>query len=168
MYLKNMFEMQVTQQFLCFQDYCDKAEIKIDVSSADNTKTDAFDCFLDDPNVDPCSSRACQADISSILTPDSEVTETINFKMCVPADSNRLGAVWEINFSTSNDSSRLEGFFVDAARERFRELQTVDEYNTQLSFVSIVGGRGVGKSTVASLLSGNASMFTVRITLHHP
>ena len=86
--------------------------------------------------------------------------------MCVPAESNRLGAVWEINFSTSNDSSRLEGFFVDAARERFRDLQTVDEYNTQLSFVSIVGGRGVGKSTVASLLSGNASMFTVRII--HP
>ena len=132
------------------------------MSSLDNSKTDAFNCFLDDPNVDPCSSKACHADISSIVAPDSEVTETINFKMCVPPESNRLGAVWEINFSTSNDSSRLEGFFVDAARERFRELQSVEEYNTQLSFVSIVGGRGVGKSTVASLLSGNASMFTVR------
>jgi hypothetical protein len=37
----------------------------------------------------------------------------------------------------------------------------VADFNTQLSFVSIVGGRGVGKSTVASLLSGNASLFDV-------
>ena len=72
-----------------------------------------------------------------------------------------MGAIWEINFSRSNESNKLEGFFVEKARERFRELQNVPDYNTQLSFVSIVGGRGVGKSTVASLLSGNASMFTV-------
>ena len=145
-----------------FQDYCDKAPINVEVSSLDNTKKSNFDCFVEDPSVDPCSSKACHADLSSILTPDSEVVENINFKMCVPADNNRLGGIWEINFSTSNDSSKLEGFFVDAARERFRELQSTPEYNTQLSFVSIVGGRGVGKSTVASLLSGNASMFTVR------
>ena len=90
------------------------------------------------------------------------MTEEIKLKICTPPDTTNLGAIWEINFSTSNDSSRLEGFFVDAARERFRELQNVPEFDTQLSFVSIVGGRGVGKSTVASLLSGNASMFTVR------
>ena len=145
---------------LYFQDYCDKAPINVEVSSLDNTKKSNFDCFVEDPT--DCSSKACHADLSSILTPDSEVIENINLKMCVPADNNRLGAIWEINFSTSNDSSKLEGFFVDAARERFRELQSTPEYNTQLSFVSIVGGRGVGKSTVASLLSGNASMFTVR------
>ena len=50
---------------------------------------------------------------------------------------------------------------MDEAKLRLREVQNVPEFNTQLSFVSIVGGRGVGKSTVASLLSGNASMFTV-------
>ena len=72
-----------------------------------------------------------------------------------------MGAIWEINFSTSNDSSKLEVYFTDEARQRFRELQTVPDYNTQLSFVSIVGGRGVGKSTVASLLSGNSSLFDV-------
>ena len=145
-----------------FQDYCDKAPINIEATSYDPPKRSYDDCFVEYPSVDPCSSKACHPFIRSILTPDSEVVENIHFKMCVPADSNRLGAIWEINFSTSNDSSKLEGFFVDAARERFRELQSTPEYNTQLSFVSIVGGRGVGKSTVASLLSGNASMFTVK------
>ena len=43
----------------------------------------------------------------------------------------------------------------------FRNLLTTPEFNTQLSLVSIVGSRGVGKSTVASLLSGNSSMFVV-------
>ena len=62
---------------------------------------------------------------------------------------------------TSIQSNKLEGFFVDEARQRLRQLEAVPDFNTQLSFVSIVGGRGVGKSTVASLLSGNASLFDV-------
>ena len=37
--------------------------------------------------------------------------------------------------------------------------QTIPEFDKQLSLVSIVGARGVGKSTVTSLLSGNHSMF---------
>ena len=53
------------------------------------------------------------------------------------------------------------GELMEEARERLRSLEEVVELNTQLTIVSIVGGRGVGKSTVASLLSGNSSMFTV-------
>ena len=49
---------------------------------------------------------------------------------------------------------------MDDARERFQTTQTVPDFNKQLSLVSIVGARGVGKSTVSSLLSGNSSMFT--------
>ena len=48
---------------------------------------------------------------------------------------------------------------MEAAKERFQLAQTIPQFNKQLSMVSIVGGRGVGKSTVASLLSGNHSMF---------
>ena len=48
---------------------------------------------------------------------------------------------------------------MEGARERFQLTQTIPEFNKQLTLVSIVGGRGVGKSTVASLLSGNHSMF---------
>ena len=113
--------------------------------------------------MDPCSSKACHADISSILTPNAQEPEVIKIQLCTDQTTNRLGAIWEINFSRSNDSSKLEGFFVEKARQRFRTLQDIPDFNTQLSFVSIVGGRGVGKSTVASLLSGNASMFTVSV-----
>ena len=48
---------------------------------------------------------------------------------------------------------------MEGARERFQLTQNIPEFNKQLTLVSIVGGRGVGKSTVASLLSGNHSMF---------
>ena len=49
---------------------------------------------------------------------------------------------------------------MDGARERFQLTQTVPDFNKQITVVSIVGARGVGKSTVCSLLSGNHSMFT--------
>ena len=40
-----------------------------------------------------------------------------------------------------------------------RKTQAQEETNTWLTMVSIVGNTGVGKSTVASLLSGNDTMF---------
>ena len=49
---------------------------------------------------------------------------------------------------------------MEGAKERFQLAQTIPEFNKQLTLVSIVGARGVGKSTVTSLLSGNHSMFT--------
>ena len=49
---------------------------------------------------------------------------------------------------------------MEEAKERFRLTQTITDFDKQLSLVSIVGARGVGKSTVSSLLSGNHSMFT--------
>ena len=100
---------------------------------------------------------------SSILTPDIDETQEVNVKLCTDPKTTTLGAIWEINFSTSNDSNKLEVYFTVEARQRFRELQAIPDYNTQLSFVSIVGGRGVGKSTVASLLSGNSSLFDVSL-----
>ena len=48
---------------------------------------------------------------------------------------------------------------MEGAKEIFELTQTIPDFNKQLSIVSIVGKRGVGKSTVASLLSGNHSMF---------
>ena len=152
--------------FLCFtlfKDYKDKAPLIIEANSmSDTSKKTTFQCFYPDPTVDPGSSEACYSDISSILTADINTTvEYIEVKLCSETSTNFTGAIWEINFSRSNDSSKLEAYFPEEARQRFRELPSITEFDTQLSFVSIVGGRGVGKSTVASLLSGNSSMFTV-------
>ena len=49
---------------------------------------------------------------------------------------------------------------MEGAKERFYLAQNIPEFNKQLTLVSIVGARGVGKSTVTSFLSGNHSMFT--------
>ena len=55
----------------------------------------------------------------------------------------------------------MEGYFDKEADEILENLQNHEEFESELSFVSIVGGKGVGKSTMASLLSGNSSMFLV-------
>ena len=83
----------------------------------------------------------------------------VKVKLCADTNTTNSGAIWEINFSTSNESNKLQGLFVERARKRLQNLQTKDQFNSQLSFVSVVGGRGVGKSTVASLVSGNSSLF---------
>ena len=62
--------------------------------------------------------------------------------------------------SQANESSKIQGIFIEDAKARFQVAQTIPDFNKQLSLVSIVGARGVGKSTVTSLLSGNHSMFT--------
>ena len=58
-----------------------------------------------------------------------------------------------ILFFQSNDSSKIQGVFMEGAKERFQLAQSIPEFNKQLTLVSIVGARGVGKSTVTSLLS---------------
>ena len=133
----------------------------MEVASIKESKKSSFQCFYPDEDEDPCSSYACIGDISSVIDPDSVVEEIINMKLCTDPETNNNGSIWEINFSDTNETSKLEGFFVKAAQDRLRYLEALPEFNTQLSFVSIVGGRGVGKSTLASLLSGNASMFQV-------
>ena len=131
----------------------------------DESKKTSFQCFYPDEHEDPCSSKSCVGDISSIIDPEGVVDETIKLKLCTDTQTTRLGSIWEINFSDSNETNKLDGYFVKAAQHRLRELESVPDFNTQLSFVSIVGGRGVGKSTLASLLAGNATMFQVQILI---
>ncbi len=143
-----------------FQNYCDKAPISVVVSGSGES---TFDCFLSDQAEDPCSSAACHADISLAILPDIDQVQVVNVTLCADPDQLNTAAIWEVNFSRSNESNKIEGFFDEEAKERFNELAINLDFNTQLSFVSIVGGRGVGKSTIASLLSGNSSMFEVSL-----
>ena len=65
-----------------------------------------------------------------------------------------------------NEYSLFSVQFEDPAKARLRELVAVPDFNRQLTIVSVVGGRGNGKSTVCSLLSGNSSMFEVFVYIY--
>ena len=57
----------------------------------------------------------------------------------------------------------FEGMFDDSAAKTFDDIQDTSEDDQALSVLTVVGDRNVGKSTIASLLSGNSSMFYVSI-----
>ena len=124
--------------------------------------TSTFKCFEPNQDIDECSPEPCFSTINSIVD-ENDSNQSINVKICTDPSNQDSGSIWEIRFSQFNDSSKLEGFFFDGAKERLRNLLDIPDFDTQLSFVSIVGARKVGKSTLASLLSGNSSMFTVKI-----
>jgi len=135
-----------------YEYYCPKGRVEVEVTS--NGQKANFSCFLDPED---CKSNACVGDFQSILEDD---TEDVELSLCVPVDEVNTASIWEINVSKANESSSIQGVFMDGAKERFQLAQTIPDFNKQLSLVSIVGARGVGKSTVSSLLSGNHSMFT--------
>ena len=51
--------------------------------------------------------------------------------------------------------------FDDHAAQIFDDIKDTLEDGQTLSVMTVVGDRNVGKSTIASLLSGNSSMFYV-------
>ena len=134
-----------------YENYCPKARVEVEIYSNDLQTT--FSCF---PDPDDCYSSACVGSFESILTPD---IKSVELRLCTQENDVNTASIWEINISQSNDSSKIQGVFIEDAKQRFQLTRTVPEFDKQLSLVSIVGARGVGKSTVASLLSGNNSMF---------
>ena len=53
--------------------------------------------------------------------------------------------------------------FDDSAAKIFDDIKDTLQGDQALSVLTVVGDRNVGKSTIASLLSGNSSMFYVSI-----
>ena len=93
-------------------------------------------------------------DISSISDALPEDGSQITVSMSVDLMAAKDAALWELRVSNSTDSAAMKTVFADDARHTIRNLQDNPWSDTQLSMVSIVGQRGVGKSTIASLLSG--------------
>ena len=156
-----------------YEDFCPKAVVDVELSA--NGLQTQFSCF---PDPDNCKSTACVGNYESVM---SEDVAEVQLSLCVADTDPNTAAIWEINISEvrwkylkttyntshhikllfqANESSKIQGIFMDDARERFQLTQTIPDFNKQITIVSIVGGRGVGKSTVSSLLSGNHSMFT--------
>ena len=138
-----------------FQDYCDKAPISVEVTFEDDS-SNGYTCFKDES--DPCSPEPCVIDVSK------KVGNLMALSLCADDSiiDDRNGSIWEVRISEFDDYSKLTGIFVEEAQERIELLQNVPEFNTQLSFVSFVGRRGTGKSTIAAFLAGNTTMFEVQ------
>jgi len=116
------------------------------------------DCSVDPNDSSPQASNYCMLNISS-LVPDSKPV-TLGVEICVPEEETRDASLWEIWVTPEEDSSRAKGTFEESGRERLGITETVEEFNTRLTMISVVGKTGVGKSTIASMLAGNQSMFT--------
>ena len=94
-------------------------------------------------------------DISSIAEAVPEEGDQIVISMSVDVLAGKDAAIWELRVSNSTDPAAMMTVFADDGRQRIRNLQDNPIFDTQLTMVSIVGQRGVGKSTIASFLSGN-------------
>ena len=82
--------------------------------------------------------------------------------LSVPAEESRNAFLWQLHLSPLDDSERVMATFQEDGRQLMRKTQENEASNTWLTMVSIVGNTGVGKSTVASLLSGNETMFKAK------
>ena len=153
------------------QDYCQKAGLSINVSrNASDGSKKIFSCFYRNGSQDSCSYLPCHANIAPILEKSNHTDLNITVEVCAMDkfprrqknfDDTVKGFIWEISFSRTNKSDQLEGYLGKEADEILENLPNHEEFESELSFISIVGGKGVGKSTMASLLSGNSSMFLV-------
>ena len=109
--------------FSYIQDYCDKAEVTVDISSMDGSRTTSFRCFEVAEGGNPCSSKVCEGRLYGIHS-GGDQAEEVTVQLCTDQDADYLGAIWEVNFSTSNDSHEVMAEFEEAARERFRSATT--------------------------------------------
>merc|ERR1712142_888982 len=136
-----------------YPDYCHKGKTVI---TAKNSGQKSFTCFI---HPEDCSPKSCLGDIGTILNPSSKASQQVHIDVCNDPKSASEAAIWELNFSSSNDTNKLKAIFTPDARLRLRNTAKDPVANTQLTMVSMVGDRGVGKSTIASLLSGNETLF---------
>ena len=82
-------------------------------SSLDEHKKNTFRCFTPDSGEDPCSSRACTGNVADVVQAaanDKEKEDVeIWLKLSNDLDTRDIASIWEINFSSSNESNKLEG-----------------------------------------------------------
>ena len=134
----------------------------------------SFSCFEPDNGMDPCSAEVCQGDFSDLIQSSEE--ESLTVKICSFQENSNLASIWEINFSSSNETNKIQGMswnereismivhavFQECSQTRLeREWEALQILRRSTDSWAWSPLRGVGKSTIASLLSGNSSMFTV-------
>merc|ERR1719295_1489927 len=147
-----MFVEPARKKRAMYADYCGKGKVNI---KARVSKDFSFSCFND---TNDCSSKSCLGDLKDIV--DLKASgQQLHVDVCADPKSVNEGRVWELKLSVSDDPQKLNGVMQNDAALRLRHTQDIPEFNTQISITSLVGKRAVGKSTIASLLSGNETMF---------
>eukprot|EP00088_Acartia_fossae_P001597 TRINITY_DN10627_c0_g1_i1.p1 TRINITY_DN10627_c0_g1~~TRINITY_DN10627_c0_g1_i1.p1 ORF type:complete len:1057 (-),score=182.30 TRINITY_DN10627_c0_g1_i1:85-3225(-) len=143
--------------------FTDKANITLLASAGNGGTPVEVTCGVPNTDYSSYASEYCILSIEQIV---DELTDTLVVTVTVPVEEKRDAVLWQVQLSSLDDSKRIRGTFGDEARARFRQTQEVADFNTWLTLVSCVGKTGVGKSTVASLLSGNDTMFVAHSSSH--
>ena len=144
-------------------DYSEKADITL-TATLDSSHL-KINCSVDNTDTSNQPSDYCLLNITSLVK-DTSGSWPVLLTIRVPDTEIRIASLWEVWVSPEEDSNRVKGTFADNGRQRLGEIQQKPEFNTWLTFTSVVGKTGVGKSTVASFLAGNISMFTSASSSH--
>jgi len=139
------------------RDFKDKADIELTATVAGYSKHKLCSVLPNDGSSE--ASDYCVLNITPFL-----LAMSLEVIVETPASETRNASIWEIWLSPVNDSRKAKGTFDNDGRQRLRRTQKIPEFNTWLTLTSIVGKTGVGKSTIASFLAGNVSMFTSEST----
>ena len=115
------------QQGKDYEDYCNKGMISV---TSSHTK---LTCFEDPTD---CSARSCVGKVDLAIDLNSKEEKVVHFSVCNDHSSLNDAAIWEINFSSSNDSNKLQAYFESDAKLRFRSTTKISAFDTQLSLVN--------------------------------
>lgn len=143
--------------------FTDKADIVVQASPSGGGDPVSIACSVDDMDFSSYASDYCILSIEPII---EQIRGNVVVTIEVPNSEERDAVLWQVQLSTLDDSKRIMGTFQEEARSLFRSTQSIQDFNTWLTIVSCVGKTGVGKSTVASLLSGNDTMFVAQSSSH--
>ena len=136
--------------------FSEKANITITAAPSGGGEGISITCGRASSDMSSLASDYCVLSLESIL-PQEAIVATIE----IQSGEVRDAAIWQLHVSPLDDSERVKGLFEEDGRQLMRKTQTGQNSDTWLTMASIVGKTGVGKSTCASLLSGNDTMFNV-------
>ena len=136
--------------------FSEKANITITAAPVEGGEGISITCGKPSSDMSSLASDYCVLSLEP-LGPQNSIVATIQ----IQEGEVRDAAIWQLHVSPLDDSDRVKGLFEEDGRQLMRKTQTGENSNTWLTMASIVGKTGVGKSTCASMLSGNDSMFSV-------
>ena len=139
--------------------FSDKANITVSAGSIGHPAEASRECHRSEHDSSSSASRYCTLDL---LPLQDLALQEVEVRIKVPEDEARNAFIWQLHLSPLDDSERVMATFTEEGRQQMRKTQEQEDTDTWLTMVSIVGNTGVGKSTVASLLSGNDTMFKAK------